>query len=854
MQAAQVHLDTATRPERGLSSPQPRKLSGDSDAAPTRVRRSIFRELLRTGKSALRSGLLLVALSAAAGQEVVPLPGAQPLTLQGDLSAQMVAGIDRFLQRELERSVAERQKFWHRDFSSAAAYNISVAPNREHLRKIIGAVDPRLPASSLEVVTNSGTPAIIAKTDSFTIKTVRWPVFEGVSGEGLWLQPKAPPVARVIAIPDADQTPEMLVGLAPDLAPERQFARRLAENGCEVLVPVLIDRQDTWSGNEAIHRFTNQPHREWVYRQAFELGRHIIGYEVQKILAAADCFRGEGGSQKIGLAGYGEGGLIALYAAALDMHINAVLVSGYFDSRQRVWEEPIYRNVFGLLTEFGDAEIATLVAPRNLIIEYSRVPEVDGPPHAREDRHGAAPGRLRTPDYEKVEAEFERARALLKGGDPKTLDYFKFITGTEGMTTGPVSDRALAALLDTLGAPARQVKLPGSPAAPDQRTNFDPGERQRRQVQELADYTQKRLPGSEGARADFFWNKIKTSSPDQWKTEAAPFKQMFWGEAIGRFPSPTQPANPRSRLVAQVSPPPAESLAQKAAGAGGTPADTGTTPAPPKSWPAHEVVLDVFPDVFAWGYLLLPKDLKPGERRPTVVCQHGLEGVPADVVTEDQNSQAFRYYKAFAARLAKRGFVVFAPHNPYRGGDKFRQLQRKANPLGKSLFSIIIAQHEQILEWLSGLPFVDAKRIGFYGLSYGGKTAMRVPAVLDRYVLSICSADFNEWVKKNVSTDFPGSYMFTGEYEMPEWDLGHTFNYAEMAALIAPRPFMVERGHHDGVGIDEWVADEYAKVRRFYEQLGIPDRTEIEFFDGPHTINGKGTFDFLHKHLNWPKP
>src|SRR5213078_2412422 len=124
-------------------------------------------------------------------------------------------------------------------------------------------------------------------------------------------------------------------GLSPGLAPERQFARRLAENGCEVLIPVLIDRQDTWSGNARLQRFTNQPHREWIYRQAFELGRHLIGYEVQKVLAAVDCFQGEGGGQNIGVAGYGEGGLIALYAAALDMRINALLCSGYFDSRQR---------------------------------------------------------------------------------------------------------------------------------------------------------------------------------------------------------------------------------------------------------------------------------------------------------------------------------------------------------------------------------------------------------------------------------------------------------------------------------------------------------------------------------------
>jgi hypothetical protein len=64
---------------------------------------------------------------------------------------------------------------------------------------------------------------------------------------------------------------------------------------------------------------------------------------------------------------------------------------------------------------------------------------------------------------------------------------------------------------------------------------------------------------------------------------------------------------------------------------------------------------------------------------------------------------------------------------------------------------------------------------------------------------------------------------------------------------------MVERGHHDGVGIDEWVAYEYAKVRRLYAALGIAEQTEIEFLDGGHMIFGQGTFDFLHKHLDWPQ-
>jgi cephalosporin-C deacetylase-like acetyl esterase len=231
-----------------------------------------------------------------------------------------------------------------------------------------------------------------------------------------------------------------------------------------------------------------------------------------------------------------------------------------------------------------------------------------------------------------------------------------------------------------------------------------------------------------------------------------------------------------------------------------------------------------------------------------VVAQHGLEGRPQDLV-EPGAQNAENAYHRFAAALAGQGYIVYAPQNPYIGGEKFRVLLRKAHPLKLSLFSFIIAQHQRTLDWLSEQPFVDPRRIGFYGLSYGGKTAMRVPAIEKRYALSICSGDFNEWIWKITSVDQPFSYMYTGEYDMLEFDLGHTMNYAEMAALIAPRPFMVERGHRDGVGIDEWVAYEYAKVRRFYTVLGLPDRTEIEFFNGPHTIHGVGTYEFLRKRL-----
>src|SRR5262249_60593503 len=94
----------------------------------------------------------------------------------------------------------------------------------------------------------------------------------------------------------------------------------------------------------------------------------------------------------IAVAGYGEGGLLALYSAAIDERIAATLVSGYFQSRQNLWQEPIYRDVWGLLREFGDAEIAGMIAPRTLVVEASRGPAGAGPPPGTEGRGGAAPG------------------------------------------------------------------------------------------------------------------------------------------------------------------------------------------------------------------------------------------------------------------------------------------------------------------------------------------------------------------------------------------------------------------------------------------------------------------------------
>ncbi|HEV7224506.1 MAG TPA: acetylxylan esterase, partial [Pirellulales bacterium] len=435
-------------------------------------------------------------------------------------------------------------------------------------------------------------------------------------------------------------------------------------------------------------------------------------------------------------------------------------------------------------------------------------------------RSGAAPGRLHTPDLTLVKQELQRAEQLTKGLDP--APKFQLVASGEGGGLSgsglPGSPAALDAFLGAFGG--KLAAAGGSPT--NLRGAFDANVRLKRQLDEMTEYTQHLMREGEYTRRNF-WAKADrgSRSTEKWQETAEPYRDYFYDDVVGRFDRPLLKPEVRSRKVYDEA-----------------------------KFTGYDVVMNVFPDVFAYGILLLPKDLKPGERRPVVVCQHGLEGRPQDVADPKINNPA---YNQFALRLAERGFITFSPQNPYIFTDRFRSLQRKSNPLKKTLFSTIVPQHQQAVNWLASLPMVDPERIGFYGLSYGGKSAMRIPALVKEYCLSICSADFNEWIWKNTSTRWPGSYIGTGEYEIFEFDLGDTFNYAEMAGLIAPRPFMVERGHRDGVGPDEWVAYEYAKVRLLYADLKIPERTTIEFFDGPHTIHGVGTFAFLHQHLKWPE-
>ena len=635
--------------------------------------------------------MFLAALTTAVSAQ--PLPGTAAYDIEGDPAKRIVDGMVRYLQRAGREQAAKR------------------SPNRERLKTILGVVDARVPFASPDIVSTLDEPGEVLDARAFQVLAVRWPVFGGLTAEGLLFQPNGAVKARVVVLPDAGETPESVT-----------VSQQLAAGGVQVISPVIIGTGTQWSGDPKF-RMTKQPHREYIYRMSTMVGRHIIGYEVQKALAAVDWFEKQSPHVPVAVWGNGEGATLALYTAAVDPRVRLVASMEEPGSVENMPEQPLYREVFGLLKDFGDRQLAAMVQSVGVV------------------------------------------------GDPAFFPV-------------PLSAR-------------------------------DGLEREHRQFLEMIDLTQKLARQSESVR-DALWSKTEKMNVEQWTAAAPAFRTRFWDEIIGRAPASSGPLNVRTRKAYDG-----------------------------EKWTGYDVAYDVYPELIGYGVLLLPKDLKAGERRPVVVTQHGLDGRPQDLFGRPTTERSYEVYRNIGSTLADRGYIVYLPQNPYIGD--FRPINRWAHPLGLSMFSLITAQQERLLDWVTTLPFVDAQKIGFYGLSYGGKTALRVPPLLSRYALAICSGDFNEWIYKVTTVDAMYSYMFTVENEVQEFGLANVANHAEMAKMMAPRPFMVERGHRDGVGVDQWVAYEYAKVRRFYDEMGIGDRTEIEFFNGPHRINGVGTLEFLKR-------
>ncbi|HBB75224.1 MAG TPA: hypothetical protein DC048_12345, partial [Planctomycetaceae bacterium] len=120
--------------------------------------------------------VVAVCMVAVPGRAADPLPGTKPWDLALPLDEAMVDGIDRFALRAIADAKQNRAARWTRDYSSQAAYELSVAANRERLRVILGVVDQRVPARGVELLATTERDDVVGRSPLFTVRSVRWAV------------------------------------------------------------------------------------------------------------------------------------------------------------------------------------------------------------------------------------------------------------------------------------------------------------------------------------------------------------------------------------------------------------------------------------------------------------------------------------------------------------------------------------------------------------------------------------------------------------------------------------------------------------------------------------------------------
>jgi cephalosporin-C deacetylase-like acetyl esterase len=167
----------------------------------------------------------------------------------------------------------------------------------------------------------------------------------------------------------------------------------------------------------------------------------------------------------------------------------------------------------------------------------------------------------------------------------------------------------------------------------------------------------------------------------------------------------------------------------------------------------RKVVFDADPYASVSAYVCIPKDIKPGQKRPAVLAAHGHGNGKTDVcgIADSQERRDFitSLNYDYAHQLAIRGYVVIAPD--WRGwgereSDKVwvRDWRDPCNVnmmaygyLGYNLLGLQVNDGMRTIDYLCTLPEVDSARIGCVGLSFGGAMTTYLTA-LDRRIKVAC--------------------------------------------------------------------------------------------------------------------
>jgi len=259
-------------------------------------------------------------------------------------------------------------------------------------------------------------------------------------------------------------------------------------------------------------------------------------------------------------------------------------------------------------------------------------------------------------------------------------------------------------------------------------------------------------------------------------------------------------------------------------------------------------------------YLLIPTG---GSRKsPTVLAFHGHGYGVKDIVGLWEDGQERYtpdgYHHDFAVELVRRGFVVAAPeimcfgeHVPDQSAVNASLGQGPANPchfvatwammLGGTVLGLRVFEAKRLGDYLGGLEFVDIDRLGAMGISGGGMHTFFSTALDERIKACVISGYFCSWFASILAMNHCICNFVPAALKLAD--------LPDLAALLAPRPVLIEAGTRDGIFPIQAVRDAVGRLKEIYRLWQADDQVELDEFEGRHQISGRRAYDFLVEKL-----
>ena len=129
---------------------------------------------------------------------------------------------------------------------------------------------------------------------------------------------------------------------------------------------------------------------------------------------------------------------------------------------------------------------------------------------------------------------------------------------------------------------------------------------------------------------------------------------------------------------------------------------------------SQNVLLTAADGIQFHNQLFLPKDIKPGEKRPAMIFVHG--GPPRQMLLGYHYMDFYHTAYAVNEWLQSQGYIVLCTTVGIGYGRTFQQAGNKGGGAGNAEYQDVLAAGK----YLQGRADVDPNRVGIWGLSYGG--------------------------------------------------------------------------------------------------------------------------------------